>query len=78
MFLQSNTIPARYWDDPHTFKPSRFLKNWPRDAFLTFSSGEEWFSPQNLLLFFSQYKNMQEPVHALDESTLFFFVTCFQ
>jgi hypothetical protein len=44
-------FPARYWDDPHTFKPSRFLKDWPRDAFLPFSSGEEWFSPQNLLIY---------------------------
>ncbi|TFK44816.1 cytochrome P450 [Crucibulum laeve] len=30
----------RYWEDPHTFKPSRFLKqDWPRDAFLPFSGG---------------------------------------
>jgi len=29
----------RYWDDPHTFNPSRFLKDWPRDAFLPFSAG---------------------------------------
>ncbi|KAK7683816.1 hypothetical protein QCA50_013192 [Cerrena zonata] len=29
----------RYWDDPHTFKPSRFLEDWPRDAFLPFSGG---------------------------------------
>jgi len=30
---------ARYWEDPHTFKPERFLKDWPRDAFLPFSAG---------------------------------------
>lgn len=30
---------ARYWDDPYAFKPSRFLEDWPRDAFLAFSGG---------------------------------------
>ncbi|CAA7261776.1 unnamed protein product [Cyclocybe aegerita] len=29
----------RYWEDPHAFKPERFLGVWPRDAFLPFSSG---------------------------------------
>ncbi|KAH7887086.1 cytochrome P450 [Phlebopus sp. FC_14] len=29
----------RYWEDPYTFKPSRFLGDWNRDAFLPFSSG---------------------------------------
>jgi cytochrome P450 len=29
----------RYWKDPHTFRPERFLEDWPRDAFLPFSSG---------------------------------------
>ncbi|KAI0739045.1 cytochrome P450 [Daedaleopsis nitida] len=29
----------RYWEDPHTFKPARFLGNYPRDAFLPFSGG---------------------------------------
>ncbi|KZT71520.1 cytochrome P450 [Daedalea quercina L-15889] len=29
----------RYWKDPHTFDPSRFLGDWPRDAFLPFSAG---------------------------------------
>ncbi|THH17553.1 hypothetical protein EW146_g3277 [Bondarzewia mesenterica] len=29
----------RYWEDPHTFKPERFLEDWPRDAFLPFSQG---------------------------------------
>jgi cytochrome P450 len=38
---QNPFFPARYWDDPHTFKPSRFLKDWSRDAFLPFSAGEE-------------------------------------
>ncbi|KAH9054823.1 cytochrome P450 [Lactarius vividus] len=29
----------RYWKDPHTFQPERFLGEWPRDAFLPFSAG---------------------------------------
>ncbi|PPQ79020.1 hypothetical protein CVT25_002329 [Psilocybe cyanescens] len=29
----------RYWEDPHSFKPARFLKDWPRDAFVPFSAG---------------------------------------
>ncbi|KAF9054629.1 cytochrome P450 [Panaeolus papilionaceus] len=30
----------RYWSDPEAFQPSRFLQpDWPRDAFLPFSSG---------------------------------------
>ncbi|EEB91000.1 hypothetical protein MPER_10717, partial [Moniliophthora perniciosa FA553] len=29
----------RYWEDPEEFKPSRFRGEWPRDAFLPFSSG---------------------------------------
>jgi hypothetical protein len=30
---------AKYWEDPHTFKPERFLGDWDRDAFLPFSGG---------------------------------------
>ncbi|KAF9528987.1 cytochrome P450 [Crepidotus variabilis] len=29
----------RYWKNPHSFNPGRFLENWPRDAFLPFSGG---------------------------------------
>lgn len=29
----------RYWSDPYSFKPSRFLEDWPRDAFMPFSAG---------------------------------------
>ncbi|KAF8801152.1 cytochrome P450 [Phlegmacium glaucopus] len=29
----------RYWKDPNTFNPSRFLTDWPRDAFMPFSAG---------------------------------------
>ncbi|KAG2144406.1 cytochrome P450 [Suillus bovinus] len=29
----------KYWEDPFTFKPERFLGDWNRDAFLPFSSG---------------------------------------
>lgn len=32
-------VTARYWSDPQTFKPSRFLEDWPRDAFVPFSGG---------------------------------------
>ena len=32
-------VTARYWKDPHTFRPERFLGDWPRDAFMPFSSG---------------------------------------
>jgi len=30
---------ARYWPDPYTFKPERFLGEWNKDAFLAFSGG---------------------------------------
>ena len=33
-------VVARYWKDPHSFKPARFLEDWPRDAFIPFSAGE--------------------------------------
>ncbi|KAI9438702.1 cytochrome P450 [Lactarius indigo] len=29
----------KYWKDPYTFRPERFLGEWPRDAFLPFSAG---------------------------------------
>ncbi|KAG0693434.1 cytochrome P450 [Suillus ampliporus] len=29
----------KYWEDPYTFKPERFLGDWNRDAFLPFSGG---------------------------------------
>jgi len=30
----------RYWKDPHSFNPARFLEeDWPRDAFIPFSAG---------------------------------------
>jgi hypothetical protein len=33
-------IAAKYWEDPLTFKPERFLGDWNRDAFLPFSAGK--------------------------------------
>ncbi|OJA08387.1 hypothetical protein AZE42_00972 [Rhizopogon vesiculosus] len=30
----------KYWEDPYTFKPERFLGDWNRDAFLPFSAGK--------------------------------------
>lgn len=31
---------AKYWDDPTTFRPDRFMKSdWNKDAFLPFSAG---------------------------------------
>ncbi|KAI0720719.1 cytochrome P450 [Cerioporus squamosus] len=32
-------VAAKYWDDPDTFNPARFLRDYPRDAFLPFSGG---------------------------------------
>ncbi|KAK7682024.1 hypothetical protein QCA50_014988 [Cerrena zonata] len=29
----------KYWENPHAFNPSRFLGDWPRDAFMPFSAG---------------------------------------
>jgi len=29
----------RYWKDPYAFDPSRFLGDWPKDAFIAFSAG---------------------------------------
>jgi hypothetical protein len=30
---------AKYWHDPKTFNPDRFLGDWNRDAFIPFSAG---------------------------------------
>lgn len=38
---------GRYWEDPHTFKPSRFLEDWPRDAFMPLSAGRHWNALKN-------------------------------
>ncbi|KAI0288358.1 cytochrome P450 [Russula brevipes] len=29
----------RYWEDPHKFRPGRFLGDWPKNAFVPFSLG---------------------------------------
>jgi len=55
----------RYWKDPHSFKPARFLEDWPRDAFLPFSAGpraclgRKFFETEaiaTLTMIVSQYK----------------------
>ncbi|ESK89419.1 cytochrome p450 [Moniliophthora roreri MCA 2997] len=55
----------RYWKDPEEFRPSRFRGEWPRDAFLPFSSGaracigRKFFETEGiaiLTLLVSQYK----------------------
>ena len=44
------TLIARYWEDPYAFKPWRFLKDWPREAFLPFSAGAVYSSHHYSLL----------------------------
>jgi len=40
LVLKLTMALAKYWKDPETFDPTRFLnKDWPRDAFLPFSLG---------------------------------------
>jgi hypothetical protein len=74
LFISSNImLSARYWKDPHTFNPSRFLADWPRDAFMPFSSGEKWNRFFHMVFFLFIWKYMQELVLALVESMLFFF-----
>ena len=41
-FFSCNLI-ARYWQDPHKFMPGRFLCDWPKDAFISFSQGTSRF-----------------------------------
>ena len=60
--FQKISFSARYWDDPHKFNPSRFLKDWPRDAFLPFSAGKEYvFSPPSLTIFLRRYIYHRSP-----------------
>ena len=41
VYQRTDSFSARYWEDPYAFKPSRFLNpNWPRDAFIPFSTGK--------------------------------------
>ena len=55
-FISSGTnmiaifFSARYWKDPHKFNPSRFIGDWPRDAFLPFSGGK-YSRPRSYVLF---------------------------
>jgi hypothetical protein len=47
-------------DDPHTFNPSCFLEDWPRNFFCCSVLVRDGFFFKNLLFF--HYENMQEPV----------------
>ena len=38
-YQATKTVVARYWEEPYAFKPDRFLKPYPKDAFLPFSGG---------------------------------------
>ncbi len=40
----SRSFLARYWKEPHKFKPERFLGDWPKDAFIPFSQGISYSS----------------------------------
>ena len=33
-------LAAKYWPDPDEFRPSRFLNDYNKDIFMSFSSGE--------------------------------------
>ncbi|KAJ7340865.1 cytochrome P450 [Mycena albidolilacea] len=55
----------RYWSDPSSFKPERFLGDWPKEAFLPFSAGpraclgRRFFETEGiaiLTMLMSQYK----------------------
>ncbi|PBK99829.1 cytochrome P450 [Armillaria gallica] len=55
----------RYWKDPEMFDPSRFLGDWPREAFVPFSQGaracmgRKFFETEGvavLTMFISKYK----------------------
>lgn len=39
---------AHHWTDPETFNPSRFLGNYPKDAFLPFSGGISFFRKKSI------------------------------
>jgi len=59
---------ARYWEDPYAFRPSRFLKDWPRDAFLPFSAGNIFPSVVGCPV--TDSRNLQVPMHASAGSSL--------
>jgi len=61
-----NSFSARYWKDPYKFNPSRFVGDWPRDAFLPFSGGK--YSPSLKLHFFLSL--LKDLVRVLAEGVL--------
>ncbi|PBK86497.1 cytochrome P450 [Armillaria gallica] len=55
----------RYWKNPEIFSPSRFLDDWPREAFMPFSQGSracigrkffEWEAIAVVTMIISKYK----------------------
>ena len=67
-----NALSARYWKDPYTFNPSRFLAaDWPRDAFMAFNSGEKW-EPFFGMTFFYSYEICEGPRGCIGRKYTFF------
>lgn len=65
---------ARYWKDPHEFKPQRFLENWPRDAFLPFSGGKYLVASVTASMISDHVA--QAPAPALDDGQFAFLQRC--
>ncbi|KAI0030178.1 cytochrome P450 [Vararia minispora EC-137] len=68
----------RFWDDPHAFKPERFLGDWPKDAFIPFSQGpracigRRFFETEGiaiLTILVSQYKITIKDEHQFADET---------
>lgn len=60
---------ARNWEDPYSFKPERFLKDWPRDIFVPFSAGKYLLNLNIINECSNDGCNKKLLVHVLVEST---------
>jgi hypothetical protein len=59
---------AQYWEDPHAFKPARFLGDWPRDAYLPFNAGANFpFLLRPRVLFERMHRQVLDHVWAESE-----------